>query len=418
MRLDDFDYDLPEELIAQQPLVDRAGARMLVVDRAKGTWEDRMFRDFPLYIRPGDCLVLNDSRVFPSRLYGRREHGTGRVEVFLTRPISSDGLTWEALVRPGRKMRTGERIVIPGGVTDETETPPSQAGLKQAGLERTEVVETGEAAARAAESISRDISTNTTDELTVQILGRGEFGERTVRLHANGELFEVLDRMGHVPLPPYIRRPDTHADRERYQTVFARERGSVAAPTAGLHFTNEILNACRAAGATIGRVTLHVGLGTFQPLHEDVLEEVKLHTERFVVPEETVRAMDAVHETHRLTAPSPSPIGLDSAVPLSSSGLEAGPTSRNLRARVIAVGTTSVRAIESPSNSGETGLFIYPGFQFRRTDAMLTNFHLPKSSLLVLVSAFTGRELALAGYRHAVAKRYRFFSYGDCMLIL
>ncbi len=332
MLLADFDYPLFHELIAQQPLADRAASRMLVVDRAAGTWEDRMFHDFPSYLKPGDCLVLNDSRVFPSRLYGRREHGTGRVEVFLTKPVSSDELTWEALVHPGKKMRTGERIFL-------------------------------------------------SEDLTAEILGRGPFGERTVRLHPRGELYQVLDRIGHVPLPPYIRRPDTEADRERYQTVFARERGSVAAPTAGLHFTPEILEACDKAGATVARVTLHVGLGTFQPLHGDAIDDVKLHSERFTVPEETIRAMDQA-------------------------------------TRIVAVGTTSVRAIESDAANGETSLFIYPGFRFRRTGALLTNFHLPKSSLLVLVCAFTGRELTLAAYRHAVEQRYRFFSYGDCMLIL
>jgi S-adenosylmethionine:tRNA ribosyltransferase-isomerase len=331
--LSDFDYHLPEELIAQQPLADRAGARMLVLDRDRGTLEDRQFREFPAHIQPGDCMVLNDSRVFPSRLYGHREGGTGgRVEVFLTKASSADGLTWEALVRPGRKMRTGERVIV-------------------------------------------------SDELTIEILGRGEFGERTVRLRPRGDLFEVLERTGHVPLPPYIRRSDTAEDRERYQTVFARERGSVAAPTAGLHFTPEILDACRAAGADVARVTLHVGFGTFQPLHDDVIERAHLHSESFTVPGETVRAMEAA-------------------------------------SRVIAVGTTSVRAIESPQSRAETDIFIYPGFQFQRTGAMLTNFHLPKSSLLVLVCAFAGRELTLAAYRHAVEQKYRFFSYGDCMLIV
>ena len=332
MNLADFDYPLPPELIAQQPLEHRAASRMLVVDRKSGAWEDRVFRDLPAYLDPGDCLVLNDSRVFPSRLYGRREHGEGRVEVFLTRQISPDELTWEALVRPGRKMRTGERVVI-------------------------------------------------SEELTAEILGRGPMGERIVRLRPRGDLFAILDRVGHVPLPPYIRRPDTAADRDRYQTVFARERGSVAAPTAGLHFTPEILEACRAAGAAIATVTLHVGLGTFQPLHEEVIENAQLHAERFTVSQETVRAMDAA-------------------------------------TRVVAVGTTSVRAIESPASGGETNLFIYPGFRFRRTGALLTNFHLPQSSLLVLVCAFAGTDLTLAAYRYAVERRYRFFSYGDCMLIV
>jgi S-adenosylmethionine:tRNA ribosyltransferase-isomerase len=330
--LSDFDFHLPDELIAQEPLADRAASRMLVVDRAAGTWHDRMFRDFPSYVRLGDCLILNDSRVLPSRLYGQREHGAGRIELLLTKPVSSDGLTWEALVRPGRKLPPGERIVI-------------------------------------------------SEHLTAEILDRSEFGERTIRLHPTGDLFEVLDRVGHMPLPPYIRRPDTLADRERYQTVFARHRGSAAAPTAGLHFTPEVLTACRAAGAEIAHVTLHVGLGTFQPLRADNLDDVHLHAESLVVPPDTIQAMDQAK-------------------------------------RVIAVGTTAVRAIESDPDASETNLFISPGFAFRRTGAMLTNFHLPKSSLLVLVCALAGRELALAAYQHAIARKYRFYSYGDCMLII
>lgn len=327
MLVSDFDYDLPEGLIAQEPLAERDASRMLVLDRAAGTWEDRLFRDFPSYTREGDCIVLNDSRVFPSRLYGRREHGTGQVEIFLTKQITAD--TWEALVRPGKKMRTGERVVISG-------------------------------------------------DLSAEILGRGEFGERVVRLDPRGDLFEVLERTGHMPLPPYIRRPDTEADRARYQTVFAEHRGSVAAPTAGLHFTPEILAQCK---GEIARVTLHVGLGTFQPLHSEAIEENILHEESFVVPPAAVQAM-------------------------------------NRAKRVIAIGTTSVRAIESDPARPTTRLFLYPGAKFKRTGAMLTNFHLPKSSLLILVCAFAGTELALEAYRHAVKERYRFFSYGDCMLIL
>jgi len=327
VRVSDFDYDLPEELIAQHPLPQRDASRMLVLDRASGTWEDRMFRDFPSYLNENDSLVLNDTSVFPSRLFGRREHGTGRVEIFLTRQIKEN--TWEALVRPGKKMRTGERILI-------------------------------------------------SDDLSAQILGRSEFGERTVRLDPQGDLFEILEKVGHTPLPPYIRRPDEDTDRARYQTVFADQRGSVAAPTAGLHFTPEIL---RKIEAKIARVTLHVGLGTFQPLRGDLIEEIQLHTEYFSVPKETLEAMDRAK-------------------------------------RVIAVGTTSVRAIESDPSSHETNLFIYPGFQFKRTQAMLTNFHLPKSSLLILVCAFAGKDLTLAAYRHAVAEKYRFFSYGDCMLVI
>ena len=330
--LSDFDFHLPDSLIAQEPLLDRAASRMLVVNRTTGTWEDRMFRDFPAFLHPADCLVLNDSRVLPSRLYGHRQHGTGRVELLLTKPISGDGLTWEALVRPGRKLPTGERIVI-------------------------------------------------SDDLTAEILDRAEFGERAVRLHPIGDLFDVLDRVGHMPLPPYIRRPDNLSDRERYQTVFARERGSAAAPTAGLHFTPEILAACKAAGAEIAHVTLHVGLGTFQPLRSESLDEIRLHKESMFVPPETIAAMDQAK-------------------------------------RIIAVGTTAVRAIESDPAAAETEIFIQPGFQFRRTGAMLTNFHLPRSSLLVLVCALAGRELTLAAYQHAISQKYRFYSYGDCMLII
>ncbi len=305
---------------------------MLVVDRAAGTYRDHQFRDLPQFISAGDCLVLNDTRVFPSRLLGHRPGTTGNIEIFLTKTLTPDCSTWNALVKPGRKMGVGERVVI-------------------------------------------------SDELHAEVLERGEFGERTVRLEAKGDLFEVLERVGHVPLPPYIRRADTSDDRERYQTVFARERGSVAAPTAGLHFTPEILEQCRKAGADVAHVTLHVGLGTFQPLRTDVIEEVKLHHEAISVPDATIRAMDAAK-------------------------------------RVVAVGTTSVRAIESPPGVAETDIFISPGFEFKRTGAMVTNFHLPKSSLLVLVCAFAGTELALAAYRHAVEEKYRFFSYGDCMLII
>lgn len=331
MLLSDFDFHLPAELIAQVPLPDRAGARMLVVDRSAGKFTDRKFRELPEFLHAGDCLVLNDTRVFPSRLLGQRAGG-GEVEIFLTRPLTADGSTWNALVKPGKKMLVGQRVRV-------------------------------------------------SDELHAEVLACGEFGERTVRLEASGDLYAVLERVGHVPLPPYIRRADTSADRERYQTVFARERGSVAAPTAGLHFTPEVLDRCRSAGADVAHVTLHVGLGTFQPLHTDVIEEVKLHHESLRVPDDAVRAMDAAK-------------------------------------RVVAVGTTSVRAIESPRGIAETDLFISPGFRFQRTGAMVTNFHLPKSSLLVLVCAFAGTELALAAYHHAVREKYRFFSYGDCMLII
>jgi S-adenosylmethionine:tRNA ribosyltransferase-isomerase len=352
MDLSSFDYHLPEELIAQEALADRAASRMLVVHRSEARWDDRTFRNLPEYLNPGDCLVLNDSRVFPARLFGHREgvralpvgkrnparheHLTGEVEVFLLRSVSQDGRDWEALVRPGRKMHLGERIRFG-------------------------------------------------DTLQAEIVARGEFGERTVRFSGADDLYAEFEKLGHVPLPPYIKRADEAADRERYQTVFAREKGSVAAPTAGLHFTGEILDACCARGAEVAYVTLHVGLGTFQPLHTEHVEEAKLHSERYrIVPDqaEQIRAAQ----------------------------------------RVVAVGTTSVRTIESAEQSGqlsgETDIFIYPGYEFRRVGAMLTNFHLPKTSLLLLVCAFAGTELALAAYRHAVEARYRFYSYGDCMLIV
>jgi S-adenosylmethionine:tRNA ribosyltransferase-isomerase len=272
--------------------------------------------------------VLNDSKVFPSRLYGTRLGFSGAVEVLLVQPISENAKTWTALVHPGKKMRTRARVIGDG--------------------------------------------------VEAEVLGRGEYGERTLRFHYDGDLYELLRKIGHVPLPPYIKRNDTQADRERYQTVFARETGSVAAPTAGLHFTGEILGECGKAGAGVAYVTLHVGLGTFQPVRGD-----NLHAERFHVNQ---------HNAAKIRSAK----------------------------RVICAGTTSVRAVESLflGKSGETDLFIRPGFQFQRTNAMLTNFHLPESSLLMLVCAFAGREFVLSAYEHAVRAGYRFYSYGDCMLVL
>jgi S-adenosylmethionine:tRNA ribosyltransferase-isomerase len=331
-----FHYHLPESSIAQEPLPDRAASRMLVLYRAEQRWEDRTFREFPQCLRRGDCLALNDSKVFPSRLYGKRVGGTGVVEVLLVHPVSEDARTWTALVHPGRKMRVGERVAFTG------------AG--------SEVV------------------------LQAEVIARASWGERTLRfdLDDGSDIYELLRKIGHVPLPPYIKRADKEEDRERYQTVFARETGSVAAPTAGLHFTPEILDVCRKAEADIAYVTLHVGLGTFQPVRGE-----SLHAERFHVAEESAAMIRAAH-------------------------------------RVICAGTTSVRAVESLylGKQHETDLFIKPGFEFQRTNAMLTNFHLPESSLLMLVCAFAGRELVLSAYEHAVQAGYRFYSYGDCMLIV
>lgn len=330
MRLSDFDYELPEDLIAQEPPAERDAARMLVVHRADGRFEDRRFRDFPAFLRAGDCVAINDSRVLPSRLL------SGKTEMLLLEPVSADAREWKALVRPGRKLREGAVVHFD-------------------------------------------------DRFSAEIVACGERGERTVRFRGDEDVYAALDRLGHMPLPPYIKRPDRAADRERYQTVFARERGSVAAPTAGLHFTGEMLESARDAGARIARVTLHVGLGTFQPVDREDFENHRLHYERYSVGEEAWSTIESAE-------------------------------------RVVAVGTTSVRAIEAAAatgrHSGSTNLFIYPGYSFRRTGAMLTNFHLPRTSLLLLVCAFAGTELTLAAYRHAVGERYRFFSYGDCMLIV
>ena len=339
MDLAQFDYQLPAELIAQEALEDRAAARMLVIDRQNQSWQDSHFRELPRFLRPTDALIANDTRVFNSRLIGQRRGHTGRVEVFLTKRLSDDGHLWDALVRPGRKLLTGT------------------------------VIDFG-------------------PDLSATIREHGQHGHRTVELNFDGDLHQILERIGHTPLPPYIHRPDRADDRDRYQTLFARELGSVAAPTAGLHFTPEVLAACQATGAGFGTVTLHVGLGTFESLHSGTVEENQLHAEFFHVPQETVEIARKAE-------------------------------------RVIGLGTTAVRAVESASKSGvleaasgETNIFIYPGYEFRTVNAMLTNFHLPKSSLLLMICAFGGQELMLSAYRHAVESRYRFFSYGDCMLIL
>ncbi len=312
---------------------------MLVVSRPTNSFHDEEFRNLSKYIRAGDCLVLNNTRVFPARLHGRRNHPTGAaVEVFLVRPLDEQELTWKALAKPAKRARPGDRILF-------------------------------------------------TQEFSAEILSEEEFGERTIRFCATSAIREILEAIGETPLPPYIHRRPTPSDRERYQTVFAQKSGSVAAPTAGLHFTPEMLDKCRSAGAEIAYVTLHVGLGTFAPLRAEKVPDIVLHEESFELKE-----VDC--ETMRRAA------------------------------RLLCVGTTSVRTIESAlldghlhAGRGETNLFIYPGFHFRGTGALLTNFHLPESSLLMLVSAFAGHELTLAAYEHAVRAHYRFFSYGDCMLI-
>lgn len=350
----DFDFDLPEELIAQQPPAVRGSSRMMVLNRATGTFQDSHFAALPSLLKAGDLLVLNDSRVIPARLFARRtlvrerDRPTGRIEVMLTKAAGPN--RWSALVRPGRKVAIGERLVFPAA--------------------------TGEIL------------------LEADVLKRGQFGERLLEFAPVDDFYEVLDRIGHMPLPPYIHRDDAASDRERYQTVFSRERGSVAAPTAGLHFTDEILEALGAEGVEITRITLHVGLGTFAPLHVDRVREVRLHGERYTLSAQTAEVLNRAVAEKR---------------------------------RIVAVGTTVVRTLESVAlraqgrklepHSGETDIFIAPGHSFGLVSALLTNFHLPQSSLLMLASAFAGRKLVLAAYRHAVEARYRFFSYGDCMFI-
>ena len=358
MRVDDFDFELPDSQIAQAPSA-RGASRLLVVDRATGTWEERTFRDLPSCLTAGSLVVANDTRVFPARLIGRRDPSGGRVECFLLeRETDSD---WAALVHPGQKLKIGTRFVI-----EDSERAP---GIRIEG----------------------------------EILARRFFGRRLVRLTARGagssaeaqqakvELDQAIDLLGHMPLPPYIARPDTAADRERYQTVFARDRGSVAAPTAGLHFDDALIDAVRARGVSWTTVTLHVGYGTFKPVRTELVEEHTVDAERYVIPESTAAAIRAT---------------------------------RAAGARVIAIGTTTTRALESAALSGslQSGpgtaeLFIRPGHEFQIVGGLLTNFHLPKSSLLMLVAAFAGRDLTLAAYRHAVAAGFRFYSYGDAMLI-
>ena len=354
LRVADFHFDLPPELIAQQPPQQRGQSRMLVMDRASGELRDSQFADFPLLLRPGDLLVLNDSRVIPARLYARRtlrrerEKPTGRIEVMLTEPAGEN--LWRALVRPGRKVAIGERLVFP--------------------------------------------APDGTIALEAEVLERGQFGDRLLEFAPVDDFFAILDRIGHMPLPPYIHRDDVDADRERYQTVFAQQRGSVAAPTAGLHFTPQVLEQISTNGVEIARVTLHVGLGTFAPLRVDNVDEVKLHRERYTLSPSAADAINCACTESR---------------------------------RIVAVGTTVVRTLESAAlraaggalqpHSGETDIFISPGFKFQIVGALLTNFHLPQSSLLMLVSAFAGRERILTAYRHAIQARYRFFSYGDCMFL-
>ena len=351
MKLADFHFDLPEELIAQEPLADRAASRMLVVDRETGNWQDRMFRDLPEYVGPGDVLVFNNTRVLPARLHGKRSGG-GACEALLIKKISDQPLRWEALVRPGKKIRIGDMVSF-GDCHDFA--PP---GAKLADCPRN---------------------------LQALVVDRGNFGLRTLEFTPAESFYATIEKIGRMPLPPYIKRSADEADRTRYQTIFARETGSAASPTAGLHFTSEVLDAIRARGARTAEITLHVGLGTFQPIHAETVEDHVMHSESFWIPPEAAATIQAAK-------------------------------------RVLAVGTTSVRTLEhwarTGQTQGETDIFLYPGVEFQQVNAILTNFHLPDSTPILLVAAFLGRDKTLAAYRHAIEQKYRFYSYGDCMLIL
>ena len=348
MNVADFDFDLPEHLIAQEPPAERGGSRLLTLDRATGRTSHRRFSELPSLLERGDLLVVNDTRVFPARLIGTRLPGGGAAECFLVRPAEQPD-TWTALVHPGQRLREGSRMRF-------------------------------EANGRI---------------LHAEVLGLHFHGRRTVRLWTEdgSEVRDIIDAIGHVPLPPYIKRADAAADRDRYQTVYARERGSIAAPTAGLHFTPRILAALEDRGIERATVTLHVGYGTFQPVRVDRVEDHHVEAEYYDVPAETAAALTRARRDKR---------------------------------RVIAVGTTTTRTLESlvvgddgdvKPGRGETTLFIYPGFHFKIVSGLITNFHLPKSSLLMLVAAFAGGDAVRAAYREAIQLRYRFYSYGDAMFI-
>ena len=362
MNLSELNFDLPLERIAQRPLETRDASRMLLLDRVSGQWEDHQFREFPDLLRGDELIVTNNARVLPARLFGRRagihaeppgahsparrEHLQAPIEVLLVRQLEPDA--WETLVRPGRKIPVGERIVFGDG------------------------------------------------ELDALVEARGEYGLRVLRFHSKNGFHQTLGRLGHIPLPPYIKRADEPLDRERYQTVYAKQGSAVAAPTAGLHFTPEILQRVRERGIEIVEVTLDVGLGTFEPVRTERLEDHKIHAETYEVPQAAIAALERARHEHR---------------------------------PVLAIGTTVVRTLEDAAEKAavhgtaiepgraEANIFLYPGKPIRLVNQLLTNFHLPQSSLLALVATLTGRENILCAYQHAVDTKYRFYSYGDCMLI-
>jgi len=440
MRVSNFLFDLPEDLIAQHPPAERGASRILVLEKAgnreQGTGgakateqgignrkagtaklRDAQFRELPDFLRAGDLLVLNDSRVLPGRLFARRartgtnaggpstQPPTGAIEVLLTEQVEDGGAnSWRALVRPGRKVHVGERLEF---FAPADKTAPGET-------------------VSASEPV-----------LTAEVIAAGEFGERTLHFAPAEDFFGVLARIGHMPLPPYIRREqaavrDSEEDRERYQTVYAQETGSAAAPTAGLHFTAEMLAALRARGVEIAYVTLHVGLGTFQPVRVERVEDIRLHSERYTLPAATAEALRrALKEGRRVIA-----VGTTTTRTLEHIAREAGAFSGVSPPRQSLDGAPNSDWIERiAAHSGATSIFLAPGHRFQIVGGLLTNFHLPESTLLMLVCAFAGdglaneddsaicdpqrgREVVLAAYAHAVRERYRFYSYGDCMLVV
>ena len=350
MRVEDFDYELPEELIAQQPLKDRENCRLMVLDRKNQTIDHKVFSDIVEYIEPGDVLVINDSKVIPARLYGEKEGTGAKIEFLLIKRLKGD--LWETMVRPGRRLKPGDKVVF-----------------------------------------SREEGKG----LSAEIKEYGEDGTRIVEFTYDGLFMERLEEAGTMPLPPYIERPATEEDREDYQTVYARADGSVAAPTAGLHFTEDLLERIKAKGGEIAALTLHVGIGTFRPVKAEMVEDHHMHFEEYEVSEEAAEIINRAIKGGK---------------------------------KIISVGTTSTRTLESiayysqedgkyliKAGEGSTDIFIYPGYEFKIVDQLITNFHLPKSTLVMLVSAMAGREYILTAYREAVKEKYRFFSYGDGMLI-
>lgn len=375
MHINDFDYNLPEELIAQFPADKRDHSRLMVVDRSTGSVEHRHFYDILEYLKAGDCLVLNNSRVIPARIFGIKASTGARVEFLLIK--RKDGDRWETMVRPGKKIKKGDVILF--GI--DADRYISECDHKGGNVKSPVMQEIEEAA-----------------PLKAEVLDYGDDGTRIVEFSYRGIFLEILEELGKMPLPPYIERESVLEDKERYQTVYSKENGSVAAPTAGLHFTEELLAKAKEMGVKIAYVTLHVGIGTFRPVKCDNIEDHQMHFEEYSIDEENAEIINSV--------------------------IKAG-------GRIISVGTTSTRTVESaavfddelgrfivPAKSDSTGIFIYPGYKFKIIDSLITNFHLPKSTLLMLISALYSREDILRVYDIAVKEKYRFFSYGDAMLII